>query len=352
MEIYFELGSTETTITQYVVELFVQSGQLVPYNNGECLGNSGCNFAFSNYQNGIENCISGTATNYYAHDHNMDDIFASKDKPVVHDPGNYYVMLFTSVSPTNPDGNSGFLACPQNIYFKDLGCPIPECPTGYYPRPYHCKFEDSRLTNTTLIIEKLPGEDMGLRITIDEHFDFKLGDSAVVKVVDRFTKKQVAIKGEFTVKEIKNGQVSRLLTSNKQQFNPENMDYTYQELHSYPRNPYTTQIDHPHFHSNRKLIASALPDPPTPESAGQKTVEVRFTPDYCLDISIVLDVYDSINADQKQVIRTLETIYTGAEYCGIAEAKANQAVYSKLTFYTMLAGPLVAIVMPSFISKF
>jgi hypothetical protein len=52
------------------------------------------------------------------------------------------------------------------------------------------------------------------------------------------------------------------------------------------------------------------------------------------------------------VIKTIETIYTGAEYCGIAEAKANQAVYSQLTYYTILAGPLLAIVMPSFIAKF
>lgn len=52
------------------------------------------------------------------------------------------------------------------------------------------------------------------------------------------------------------------------------------------------------------------------------------------------------------MIRTLETIYTGAEYCGIADAKANQATFSKLTYYSMLAGPLVAILMPSFISKF
>ena len=151
---------------------------------------------------------------------------------------------------TNPAGFIAYIECPDNIYFKDLGCPIPECDTGYYPRPYYCKFEDSRLEDSSLAIEKMPGEDMGVRLIIDENFEFTLGTTANVKVLDRFTQNPVPIKDSFKTSTFKSsGHFQRLLTNRaKQRKSFIKDEFTVHSAHKYPSNPYTSNIDHPDAH--------------------------------------------------------------------------------------------------------
>ena len=58
-------------------------------------------------------------------------------------------------------------------------------------------------------------------------------------------------------------------------------------------------------------------------SPTKKDHEILFETDYCFDITLQVQLYDSLDPKQKQIIRNVTVDYTGQEYCGLAAAKAN-----------------------------
>jgi hypothetical protein len=163
---------------------------------------------------------------------------------------------------------------------------------------------------------KNPGENMGIRVVIDKDYNFELGKTAILSVRDKFSKEPIPIT---------------------------DIKLTTTLLESESEAPNAVQ----------RILNNLADAPNLPSSEKAKnTQEVTFKIDYCFDITIQLELYDSVDENQKSVARTLEVEYTGAEYCGIADAKANQATFSTVAYYSMMAGPFISLVLPSFISKF
>jgi hypothetical protein len=49
-----------------------------------------------------------------------------------------------------PEKSQFFIKCPDNQYYKEQGCPIPDCSPGYIPVPYHCKFDQALLEGNNI----------------------------------------------------------------------------------------------------------------------------------------------------------------------------------------------------------
>lgn len=90
----------------------------------------------------------------------------------------------------------------------------------------------------------------------------------------------------------------------------------------------------------------------TVHSSDIKEYNLKVRTDYCFDLKIVLDFYDSDSETQKAVIYSQTITYRLDEYCGLDETKRKQEFYSAIVYYMIMAGPLLALVLPSIISKF
>lgn len=105
-----------------------------------------------------------------------------------------------------------YVKCPGNILYNNYECPIPECPAGFEPVPYHCKFKEELLVGSNLQVEKNPGEKMGVKLVVDREYEFILNTTVKVRVEDSYSGKEVAIKEiKLITTQLNPDEVKRLL---------------------------------------------------------------------------------------------------------------------------------------------
>lgn len=272
---YFEFGSDNTSFTIFARYIIFQEGTILPYFGGECLDeNNNCKSAFTNFETGIEYCNNCTGANWYFKTDDVDSGECHLNYPLEYDPKNFYKKVAdfqhdTEGNIVNPQGTIYWISCPGNPFFSHVACPIPECEEGYDPKPYYCKYQKERLDN--MVVDKASGNNVGIRLDIDPTFKFELNTTAFISIVDKSNLKPV----DFVMLSLTNNSIIN------------------------------TQI---------RLLES---------SDTKNRFEMLYYVNYCHDITIILELYDSIDKDQKAIASIKKVHYKSSEYCGIAEAKRS-----------------------------
>lgn len=244
---YFEFGGDNTSFTILARYIIFQDGSILPYTGGECLDeNDNCRSAFTNFETGTEFCNNCTGANWYFKTDDVDSGECHLSYPLEYDPDKFYKKVADMQHDSDgnlidPEGTIFWISCPGNPFFSSITCPIPDCENGYEPRPYYCKYKESLLED--LVVDKASGNNVGLILDIDPTFTFEINKTAVIKIIDKATHKPV----NFTLLSITNNSITN------------------------------TQL---------RMMES---------SNTKNRFEMLYYVNYCYDITIVLELYDSIN---------------------------------------------------------